>query len=73
MKKRSTGQMVDIKAGALSPFGRVRYFAVLESAPIQIFPDNFAFHGSRREPSPTLGNAFRYNRQQGSFPPSDGI
>lgn len=37
--------------------GSVRYFSVRESARLQTFPDNFAFHGSWTESMRQLGNA----------------
>lgn len=37
--------------------GQVRYFTVRESARLQTFPDNFAFHGSWSESMRQLGNA----------------
>lgn len=39
------------------PDGRVRYFTVRESARLQCFPDEFAFHGSWTESMRQLGNA----------------
>jgi DNA (cytosine-5)-methyltransferase 1 len=39
------------------PDGRVRYFTVRESARLQTFPDDFAFHGSWTETMRQLGNA----------------
>ena len=37
--------------------GRVRYFTVRESARLQTFPDDYAFHGSWTESMRQLGNA----------------
>ncbi|MGI8553100.1 MAG: DNA cytosine methyltransferase [Dehalococcoidia bacterium] len=37
--------------------GRIRYFTVRESARIQTFPDEYAFHGSWSESMRQLGNA----------------
>ncbi|ATY32535.1 DNA cytosine methyltransferase [Sphingomonas psychrotolerans] len=37
--------------------GSLRYFSVRESARLQTFPDNFAFHGSWSETMRQLGNA----------------
>ena len=39
------------------PDGSVRYFTVRESARLQTFPDDFAFHGSWSEAMRQLGNA----------------
>jgi DNA (cytosine-5)-methyltransferase 1 len=39
------------------PDGSLRYFTVRESARLQTFPDNFAFHGSWSETMRQLGNA----------------
>ena len=39
------------------PDGSVRYFTVRESARLQTFPDDFAFHGSWTETMRQLGNA----------------
>jgi DNA (cytosine-5)-methyltransferase 1 len=39
------------------PDGTVRYFSVRESARLQTFPDDFAFHGSWTETMRQLGNA----------------
>lgn len=39
------------------PDGSVRYFTVRESARLQTFPDDFAFHGSWSETMRQLGNA----------------
>lgn len=39
------------------PDGSVRYFSVRESARLQTFPDDFAFHGSWSEIMRQLGNA----------------
>lgn len=39
------------------PDGTVRYFTVRESARLQTFPDDFAFHGSWSEAMRQLGNA----------------
>ena len=39
------------------PSGRVRYFTVRESARLQVFPDEFIFHGSWTETMRQLGNA----------------
>lgn len=41
----------------LRPDGSVRYFSVRESARLQTFPDDFAFHGSWTESMRQLGNA----------------
>lgn len=39
------------------PDGSIRYFTVRESARLQTFPDDFAFHGSWTESMRQLGNA----------------
>lgn len=39
------------------PEGSVRYFSVRESARLQTFPDNYAFHRSRSECMRQIGNA----------------
>jgi DNA (cytosine-5)-methyltransferase 1 len=39
------------------PDGSIRYFSVRESARLQTFPDDFAFHGSWTETMRQLGNA----------------
>jgi DNA (cytosine-5)-methyltransferase 1 len=39
------------------PSGEVRYFTVRESARLQTFPDDYAFHGSWTETMRQLGNA----------------
>ena len=41
----------------LEPDGSVRYLTVRESARLQLFPDNFIFHGSWTETMRQLGNA----------------
>jgi len=41
----------------LRPDGSVRYFTVRESARLQTFPDDYAFHGSWSETMRQLGNA----------------
>ena len=41
----------------LRPDGSVRYLTVRESARLQIFPDDFVFHGSWTEAMRQLGNA----------------
>ncbi len=41
----------------VAPDGSVRYFTVRESARLQTFPDDFAFHGSWTETMRQLGNA----------------
>lgn len=41
----------------LRPDGSVRYLTVRESARLQMFPDNFVFHGSWTETMRQLGNA----------------
>lgn len=41
----------------VKPSGEVRYFTIRESARLQTFPDEFAFHGSWSEAMRQLGNA----------------
>lgn len=41
----------------LRPDGSIRYFTVRESARLQLFPDDFLFHGSWTETMRQLGNA----------------
>lgn len=41
----------------LNPDGTVRYFTVRESARLQTFPDDYAFHGAWSETMRQLGNA----------------
>lgn len=43
------------------PDGGVRYFSVRESARLQTFPDDYAFHGSWSEAMRQLGNAVPVN------------
>jgi DNA (cytosine-5)-methyltransferase 1 len=41
----------------LRPDGSVRYFTIRESARLQTFPDDYAFHGAWSESMRQLGNA----------------